>query len=109
MFNLVFSTLRETTDMGIAELAAELVNRSDFSPEILKHLNRSVLEKEVADARREKIIHRQLWLSQAEREIFIILGKGGRENQYLMRSLETGRNHWIDYNTLEGPNWTRIA
>ena len=106
---LRFNSYKDVKKMSIKELMVELVDRKDFSPNTLKYLDRDVLEQEVELARDKKITKRQVWINQQEREIFIILGKGKRKDQYLMKSLNTGQNIWIDFATLEGPNWTRLA
>ena len=106
---LRFASPKDTENMSDVELSTELIEREDFAPRVLEELNRPLLEEEVLDAREEVIETKQIWVSQVEREPFIVVGKGTSEDTYLMQSQCDGREHWVDFNTLKGPNWTRVA
>lgn len=106
---LRFAGPKNIENMTPVELSTELVEREDFAPRVLQELNRPLLEEEVEDAREEVIETKQIWISQVEQETFTVVGKGTSDDTYLMKSLKDGREHWVDFNTLKGPNWTRIA
>jgi len=106
---IFFAGRKDIENMSDVELATELVEELDFSPRTLKELERGTLEGEVREERREDIESKQLWYDQAGDRNYLVVGKT-RAGSFVMQALDDPSFRVaINWSTLQGPNWSRVA